>query len=144
MSSFKEIKKDDIVLVPVKVSFRFYEETFFLEKKVTRVTKTQFVCGDIRASKKDGSIIGRNYEFIRAVGEVVYNGKVLSDESKELLIFKEKMRLAHNILNFEIKENGFKLIKLRLEQLSELYKLIKSIDKFCKDLVDAKTDEIDS
>lgn len=96
--NFENIKVGDEVLVPKHISYGWKNgKTFYITDYVTRVTKTQFCCGDIRAKKENGNIIGDSWSRIHKVGDISRFGKeILKDQTLEMNSFKKGKYLYQN------------------------------------------------
>ena len=109
MSNFENIKVGDTVLTYERVRVGWNASRYFLTpKKVTRLTKTQFVTEDGRKfSKNDGYEVGGDYsEPAYREGELVnrWTGEVAKDQTNEMKAFvaeqkqrKELKDMAYNV-----------------------------------------------
>jgi len=122
MIKFENIKVGDTVYVEKDVSYGWHKaETFYLPKIVTKVTKTQLtVEGGRRFSKERGKEVGASFSYAKSLGDKKYyaGGETVKDETNEMNIFKEKLKLEKSIreqiegLNIEY-NSGLKLDQLK-------------------------------
>lgn len=97
---FKDIKVGDTVYVEITVSYGWRSgKTFFVPKKVTKVTATQFVVESGHRFKKDrGSEIGEHRCYAYNLGDTpVYMSSPVSDQTSEMIAFKSKLSKERKI-----------------------------------------------
>ena len=110
---FEDIKVGDKVLIPFRVrSGGIFSNlvTFYIERVVTRITKTQFCIGDRRFKKDSGSEVGDKYTYAFFDGDTIYHkGKdPIHDQTAEYRSFIKKRDLVReaedelrNTISFE-------------------------------------------
>lgn len=99
---FENIKTNDIVFIEEDVRYGWNtSESFYIPKKVIRVTKTQFVTEGDRRFKKDGREIGHNTYGSNAyfLGDKssYYKKGLVKDQTQDKIVFTEKIQLEIKI-----------------------------------------------
>lgn len=131
---FENIKVGDTVFIPehVRVDWRNYE-TFYLAKKVIKVTKTQFTIeGGQRYGKMHGAPIGEGSGEAMMQGDKVFGktfGGEVKDQTKELKEFKQKIDIEQEIKKEleSLKNSIYSNCPIPLSELQEIYKKINEI-----------------
>lgn len=125
--TFKDIEVGDIVYIEetVKASL-FNHVSFFVPKKVERITKTQFIVNQKRYRKLDGYEVGNNYNKAFKLNESSWGGKTVVDETDKMKECKLRIYKARKIRSI-----GEKLSKIDHEQsdLDYLFEKCMSIFK---------------
>lgn len=130
MSKFKNIKTGDFIYVKqsVKLSFR-NSKSFFVPKKIERVTATQFVVEGGKKFNKDGAEIGVPFSRAMLLGEKVdyFGDELVCDESEEMRLFLQRLSIEKNI-NELLYGLDCKLDSgLSIAELEQIYKSISDI-----------------
>lgn len=132
---FKDIKVGDTVYVKEMVVYGWNEsESFWIPKKVERITKTQFLInGDRRFRKDNGNEVGSSYgSTAMLLGEELGWCGIVKDQSKELISFKKKISLVNHI-NEQAKSIKLGLnSKLSTERLQEINTLLSTAKELLK------------
>ena len=129
---FKDIKVGDTVFVQQNVYYGIQNvKSFFVPKKVTKVTTTQFeIETGEKFRKKDGKKIG-DYRYSYKEGDKYWD-EYVKDESKELLLFKEKVKIARMcnklLSSMKVVEDS----KLTKDDLSEIHDDLLEVSKKIK------------
>ena len=100
MEKFDDLKVGNTVMIEELVSYGWNtSESFFIPKKVTRVTNTQFVINGDRRFKKDGREIGYNkYSNAYFLGDKYgWRTELVKDQTEEKKSFAEKIKLEVKI-----------------------------------------------
>lgn len=106
---FQNVKKGDVVLVPVYVNYGFSKHRrFYIPDPVLRVTKTQLITESGRRFKKDGgSEVGEHFSNCYYEGEEIGRfGIMAEDQTKEMHEFKVKLNIEKKLIK---KINGLKI-----------------------------------
>jgi ribosomal protein L14 len=153
---FKEIKKGDAVLVPVKTNISWCRsQTLMLKAVVIRTTKTQFTaklcCQDsytVRAKKDNGGIIGE-YGHVRNIGEISKpSGEPLKDQTKEYLELNKCLKIIKTCATDALKtatlcsnliETG-EIVKISSSQAYKLHQSLLASKTIANDMKDKQGD----
>lgn len=111
--NFSSVKAGDMVLVPVSIRYGFNSSlSYMVQRKVDRVTPTQFVVGDSKFYKADGRFVGDSWGRaypVSVIGQKVgeWNPQVVVDDTARYETDVRKLKAVA-------------LIKKSLEQLGTL------------------------
>jgi len=132
---FKAIKEGDTVYIRKNVTYSWGDtKSFFLPRKVIRVTKAQFVIeNNLKFRKKNGYGFGHSKVAYNLGDKYNYGGNIVTDETKKLELFLEKLKLEEEIrtmiremyLHNNSKFNLNELLEIK-EKLNVFSKTLKS------------------
>jgi len=126
---FEDVKIGDVVMIQKIISYGWNcEEYFYLPNTVTSVTKAQFVAGEYRIQKKDGSIVGGKWLRAKRLGARMPFGGIVCDQTKEMEAFSSKIMYEQKLESFiremRVQRNG----KLSADKLKDILQRLKEID----------------
>ena len=92
-NKFKDIQIDDVVYVEVMITIAFNRgRSFWMPRKVDRITPTMFVIGDTRYRKNNGRVVDRNSygDYAKNLGDdgTYHNGEPVTDQTVEYNAYK--------------------------------------------------------
>lgn len=121
-SKFQDVKVGDIVILLQTVNYTVLSsKCFYVPKKVVRVTKTQFVTENGSRYGKDGFGIGPNrFKRVFKTGDTDFTGHVVSDESKEMSEFVEKLKIYKRMISMAKELISENTINLSLDDLNSI------------------------
>ena len=108
MANFDDVQVGDTVVVPVTAAsgsgrYAKFSKTFFLQHKVTKITKTQFTVNGNRYMKRDGFRIGASGRVVK-VGDFC-NGQTVPNQSqeKQLSVYRDAIKIVekHRYTNLD-------------------------------------------
>ena len=133
MDKFKDVKIGDEIFVIESVSTGWRSsERFFISKKVTKITKTQFTICDGSRFQKSGRKIGGDYFEGAYLGGENQRQREVKDESIEMQEFKEKMRGRNQLIKLKDLLNFNHSYKLKIGEIAfiknSMDKIIEVLD----------------
>lgn len=132
---FKNIKVNDDVLIPIKITIGWGSgRKFYCLKKVERITKTQFIADGRRFRKDGGTEVGEFASAYNVGDSDVFQGKPLRDQTKEMIEFKKKYSLYNNLKTTDILLNRINIdsdVKLFKDAVEKQKEYIIAIKKLC-------------
>lgn len=131
---FEHIKKGDIAFIRVSVKYTYsYTKYFYLPRKVTRITATQFTLENGYRYKKDnGYCIGHGGRAYKEGEDAGYYGApdLVRDQTKEYEAFKAKIEAEKglNLLIAILSKNKLKLnSKATMDEIRDISELVQSV-----------------
>lgn len=121
---FKNIKKGDAVLIQETIRIGWGGESFWVTKLVDKITPKQFMVGNNRYKKEDGSCVGNRY---------AKKAKIIGEEKDQK---HDRNKLVKRINSaYEIKEIIEKLdVDYKNKNLFALLSNLKDIEKLAKEI----------
>ena len=131
---FENIKVGDEVLIPKNIPYGWKGgKTFYITACVTRVTKTQFCCGEVRAKKENGNIIGDGWNQVYRDGDNAGIGEnTIKDQTLEMNAFRKRISVYNKIRNWSIDLKSINVENTELSKLNKISELIDEIDNITK------------
>lgn len=128
---FENVKVGDMVFVEETVKNGFHGgESFYIPRRVTKESPTQFWVGDYRYFKKDGKRIGVYGEYAWQEGgnPIGWRNETVTDQTAEMEAFKQKiaiqMQLRRKLEGLKLDRNSEK----SLDEMNEILALVEQLE----------------
>ena len=140
MTNYNDVKIGDEVFEIVRVGINDWQairfcESFYISKKVIKVTPTQFTTDTGMYKKTDGYAIGNSKSIYKKGESPVWGRKTPATkcEKQQMSEYSSKLQIIRDATHFDFRKlNILSLTLEKAQEVASLTKKIKSIVEECK------------